>query len=65
MQQNKLKKFWQTLSRCIKRLRSNFNKANRNTKNDMINIMSKDDSIKETLYDNTLGKIDLNKKERS
>lgn len=31
----------------------------------MINIMLKDDSIKETLYDNTLGKNDLNEKERS
>lgn len=49
----------------MKRLRSNFNEANLNIKNDVIDIMSKDDALKETLYGYTLGKNNLKEKEKS
>lgn len=49
----------------MKRLRSNFNEANINIKNNVIDIVSKDDALKETLYGYTLGKNNSKEKERN
>lgn len=42
-------------TRCIKKLGDNFNEANKNIKN-MIDFVSKDNSMKETLLSYTLEK---------
>ena len=49
----------------MKRLRSNFSEANRNIKNDTIDNVSKDDSMKETLHGHILGMNDSKVKQRS
>lgn len=49
----------------MKRLRSNFNEVNRNTKNDTIDTMLKHDYTKEILYGYTLEKNDSKKNEKS
>lgn len=66
IQHNKSKIFWRTFSRCMNRLRNNFNEVNKkNTKNNTIDIMSKDNSMNEILYDYTLGKNDSWEKKRN